>query len=547
MLKKIGFVLLIFIIIFLQACDNNPNTNISASSNPTTLTLYSEDLNLYDQGFSNPISKAITEKTDVTLNILYPTEGVSDKIDLMITSGDYPDLIMIKDTQKLVDASAYMDLRPLIEAYGPNLKKLYGDYYNRLKFSLEDESIYVLPTKPVDEERLEPILGFQLQHAVVQALGYPELKTLEDYEKAIKRYMAMFPTIDGQKTIGITMVMDDWRWLISLGNFSAFATGLPDDGNWYINPETYEATYRFLRPEEKEYFRWLNHIYHEGLIDPDSFVQDFDAYSAKIASGRVLGLIDAKWQYDYGESILRSLGKESRMYGQYPIQLDETTKAADFRDIGYMAGYGIGISKDCEDPVAAIKFLDFMASDQGHILRFWGLEGEHYYYQEDGTRTIYDDQMKLRIEDPEYFKRTGINTYAYPFPMWGLGKKDATGNYYNPDSMVLKNNHTDIEMDVLKNYGVDSWKDLYPTEDELPVSLWGQAWDIPIPSEGNLRLQLDACDEIMKKGLVKAILADSQDFDKVWANIMSQLNEAGVHEMGQAFTELILDRIELWQ
>jgi putative aldouronate transport system substrate-binding protein len=546
MFRKVCIFICLFLTFFIQACDENTQSSSEGVLSPISLSLYSEDLNLYDQGFSNPIAKAITSETGVSLNILYPTEGVSEKIDLMITSGDYPDMIMIKDTQKLVDAGAYMDLRPLIEKYGPNLKKLYGDYYNRLKFSLEDESIYVLPTKPVDEVRLEPIMGFQLQHAVVRALNYPKLETMQDYENAIKRYMTMYPRINGEVTIGITMVIDDWRWLISLGNFSAFATGLPDDGNWYIDPETYEATYRFLRPEEKEYFRWINHIYHEGLIDPDSFVQDFDAYTAKIASGRVLGLIDAKWQYSYGESLLKASGKEDRMYGQYPIQMDETTKAADFRDIGYMAGYGIGLSKDCEDPVAAIKFLDFMASDQGHILRFWGIEGENYYY-EDGERKLYDDQLSERITDPEYFKRTGINTYAYPFPMWGLGKKDSTDNYYNPESLLLQRDQSEIEKNILKQYGATKWSDLYPSSEELPKSLWGQAWDIPIPSEGDLRFQLEACDEIIKKGIVKAILSKPEGFDDHWAMIINDLEAAGVHEMGQIFTKLILDRINLWQ
>jgi len=544
MLKKMILIGMIFSSILSISCESKSDVD-SLTSEQITLTMYSEDLNLDDRGFVNPVAKAITEATGVSLNILYPTESVSDKIDLMITSGDYPDMIMVKDTYKLVDANAYIDLGPLIEEHAPNLKKLYGDYYNRLKFSNEDQSIYVLPTKPVDEKRHEPIMGFQLQHEVVRALNYPPLNTLKDYENAIKRYMRMYPEIDGEKTIGISMVTDDWRWLISLGNFSGFATGLPDDGNWYIHPETYQASYRFLREEEKEYFRWLNHMYHEGLIDPDSFVQTFDAYTSKIASGRVLALIDAKWSYNYGETLLRAAGKEERMYGQYPIQLDESTVAADFRDIGYMAGYGIGLSKDCQDPVAAIKFLDFMASDQGHLLRLWGIEGENYYY-EDGIRNIYPEQIEMRLSDPDYFKRTGVRIYTYPFPMWGLGKKDDSGNYYNPDSLLLEHEYTRIEKEVLSNYNVKSWADLYATEDELALSIWGQAWDIPIPSESKVRLQLELCDNILKNALVLAIISQPDEFDSIWEKLILDLKNAGVDEMGEAFTEIILKRIELW-
>lgn len=534
----------------LVGCENDSISDIDQvlndEGNDIVLTMYSEDYKMEFDSFSSPVGKAITEKTGTILDIQYPTEGISEKIDLMIASSVYPDLIMAKDTHKFVDAGAYIDLRPLLDEYGPNIKNLYGDYLNRLQFSLEDPSIYVLPQRPVDEVVWEPEMGFQLQHAVVKALRYPKLETLDDYESAIREYIKMYPEINGEPTIGISFVIDDWRWKISLGNAAGFATGNPDDGNWHIDPMTFEASYRFLRPEEKEYYRWLNHMYHEGLIDPDSFVQKYESYIAKIASGRVLGLIDAKWQYEYGESLLRENGLYENMYGRYPIQLDKTTKAADFRDVGYIGGYGIGISKDCEDPIAAIKFLDFMASDEGHILRLWGIEGEHYDEQ-NGIRQISPEEMNKRLTDSDYFKKTGKAVYAYPFPIWGKGKMDDTGNYYNPDSQdIVMDNYTEVEKEVLQAYGVETWADLYPSSGELPNSQWGEAWDIPIPSDSSIRYQLQACDDIMREGLVKAILSDPEDFDEIWEEILSQLNKANVYSMGNEFTKLVKARIELW-
>lgn len=42
-------------------------------------------------------------------------------------------------------------------------------------------------------------------------------------------------------------------------------------------------------------------------------------------------------------------------------------------------GYGISITTDCEDPVRAIKFLDWLSSDEGQVLRNWGIERETLY------------------------------------------------------------------------------------------------------------------------------------------------------------------------
>lgn len=65
----------------------------------------------------------------------------------MVASGDFPDIVSPKgELSKLVEAGAMLDLTDLIEQHAPNLKKLYGNYMNRLKYSNEDQAIYVLPT-----------------------------------------------------------------------------------------------------------------------------------------------------------------------------------------------------------------------------------------------------------------------------------------------------------------------------------------------------------------------------------------------------------------
>ena len=125
---------------------------------------------------------------------------------------------------------------------------------------------------------------------------------------------------------------------ISVTNPAFLTTGAPDDGEYYIDPKTNEATYHFRRPEEKEYFRWLNHMNAIGLLDPETFVQKNDQYNAKIASGRVLGLIDQDWDYGDGEKALKAAGKFDRSYGHYPVTMSEEFKDHSFQPTGFMSG-----------------------------------------------------------------------------------------------------------------------------------------------------------------------------------------------------------------
>ena len=107
-------------------------------------------------------------------------------------------------------------------------------------------------------------------------------------------------------------------------------------------------------------------------------MQKYDQYIAKIASGRVLGLIDQDWDFQDGENALKAEGKFEYGYGHYPVTLTEEFKDTSFWPVGFSPGWGVGITVDCPDPVRAIKFLDFLASEEGQILDNWGIEGKHY-------------------------------------------------------------------------------------------------------------------------------------------------------------------------
>lgn len=548
LIKKSLFTLSVISVGGLMACSNDPVSMEDEDPDAEiTLSLFGADMHSQWDNMQSPVSEVVKEETGVTINAEFDVNGGDQKISLMAASGDYPDLIMPKgNASTLVDSGALLDLTDLIDEHAPNLKAIYGDYFDRLKWSNEDEAIYILATPPVDQTYWQPATGFMLQHDVVQELGYPDIRTVDDFEEAIRSYKELYPTIDGQPTIGLSLLADDWRILISTTDPAAFATGSTGDGEFYVNPDTYEAQLHYRRSEEKEYFRWLNHMNDEGLLDPESFVQKYDQYLAKISSGRILGLIDSDWQVGEAQRALREAGMQERMHGMYPVTLNEDFKHPNFQETGYLGGWGIGISVDCENPVRAIKFLDFLASDEGQILQNWGIEGEHYTI-EDGKRVISEEEMTERDNNANYQKETGIGVMKGFAPAYGDGVEDSTGQTFTIASPEqIKESYTDAEKDVLAAYDAELWKDLYPQEDEFTPKPWGAAYNISVPSGSNLELILQRCLDITKRKVPEAILANPDDFDRVWDEFMSELESAGVDEAEKEYTELIKNRVELW-
>jgi putative aldouronate transport system substrate-binding protein len=564
--KKVASILMIGALLVTAGCGksdsantNNPaastssgtgeNTSSKEDLTPMTITFAAGDNNPLWDNMQSEVGKLITQKTGISIKAQFPIGGSdTDMFALMVASDEYPDLVAAKGSaRKLKDAGALIDLAPLIEEHAPNLKKLYGKYMNRLRWSNDDHGIYILPTSGVDQHYFKAGAGFELQHGVLKELGYPQIKTVKDYENALKAYYDKHKTTaDGQPIIPLSLNAGEWQILITTTNPAVATTGAPDEGEFFIDPKTYEAKFHYLRPEEKEYFRWLNHMHDIGLLDPESFVQKYDQYKAKVASGRVLGLIDADWDYANEEAVLKKDGKFDQTYAHFPVTFNESYKRYDFQSSGLLTGMGLSITKDAKDPVRIIKFLDYLASDEGQVLINWGIEGKHYKV-ENGKRVIPDDILNMKVNDNEKFKKTtGVDMYRFG-PGYGDGVKDPTGNYYTtvfPEQ--LEKEYTQADKDTLAAYNIKYYKDLWPSEDEFPVRPWGAAWDISLETGSDADVIFQKCEDIMKKRVPQAILAKPEQFDAIWDSFMKDLDKAGVNKLNEEFTKLVKDRVKLW-
>jgi len=535
---------------------NNTGTNVSQNAedvpntSPITFTFFGADASPNWNNMQDDVGKVITEKTGVTLNAEYDvgSGGGEQKIAMMAASGEVPDIIFAKGSlSKLVDAGLIIDLTDYIDKYAPNIKKVYSANMNRLKYSNEDQAIYQLPTNVgVDQQYFDAGGGFEIQQRVLKELGYPKIRTVQDFENVLKQYVEKHPTTDGQPTIPLTLNADDWRIMISVTNPAFLATGAPDDGEYYVNPQTYDAMLHYKRPEEKEYFRWLNHMYNEGLLDRDTFVQKDDQYKAKIASGRVLGLIDQEWGYQDAENAVKTAGHDEYTYGHFPVTLTEEYEDHSFQSAG-VDGYGIAITTACKDPVRAIQFLDWMSSDEGQVLRNWGVEGKQYNV-ENGVRVLPADVQERKVTDNTNFtKESGIGLYLIFGARYGDGVKDPSGNYfttYFPEQIVA--DYTNAEKETLAAYGATTWKDLFPSETAFPPKEWGALYNMPVPTDGDYQVIFQKTQDIIRKKIPEAVLAKPADFDAIYDGFIEDLNKAGAEKMEAEYTQLVKQRVSLF-
>ena len=527
-----------------EASSSGETADDADDKSPITFEYFNADGK--NGNWDNPVAKAITEATGVTLDVSYPVASQGDAkedIALMIANDEYPDMIYAKGSATdLYQAGALIDMTDLIEKYGPNIKKMYGAEMEKLKWSQDDPGIYQLSYAGVNQKTLTTGGSCQIQWAALKENDYKYPKTLDEYEKMIKSYLAAHPkTEDGLDMIGITMSASDWHWMITLGNPAGLiADASPDNGQWIIDDE-YNVHYKHVTDEEKEYFKWLCRMYNEGILDPNFATQTDDDYIAKVASGRVVAITDAEWHYSQCEATLVADGKVDQTYVGLPVTLreDQVEKALLYQ--GTTVGWCIGITKSCEDPVRAIQFLDYLCSYEGQILYHWGIEGENYFLDDDGQPYRTDEEVAKAQSDPDYAKNTGIDNYT-GFPIYGTGSYSEDGFPYTPTTKesVIANYNT-AEKEGCEAMGFEMLTDMFAQPEEFDLLPYSALWAYQQPQE--LAEKQTILDEIAWPGLVKCVTGTEDEFDGNWESMVQELTDNGLADAEEAMTEFLATKL----
>lgn len=507
--------------------------------------------------FDNPVAKVITEKTGVYLEFEIEVGDPMGKYALMASSGTYPDLIKMSDPramEMMIQAGALVKLDKYIDEYGSDIKKFYGNLFSRLRYSKEDPSIYTFGSGGIYKNPTPATYwdnGFHLQHGALKALNYPQVKSLEDFENAIKEYLKMSPkTPEGQKRIGLTLITaDGWRHFISLTNPANYANGRPDNGEWVVDGKDLSVKIHYKTEGTKEYFRWLNKLYNDGILDTESFTQNYDTYKSKIASGRVVGLIDGFWQFFQSVYSLRDAGKGECTYMSFPVLRDPANmKWMASQSDGNVNVTGIGITKSCKNPEKIVNFFNYLATEEAQILKEWGIENVNYTVV-DGKRVRNPKDVEEDMKDSTFCGRTGVKLYARGDMEWlqyGNGAKDSKGNIiWSEDPQPFIDAYTQFEKDTLAKYGVTNYVAMFPPFDSMPPRPYGSAASASAKSE-EAKVAMAKVNEFVLKDIAAAIMGKTSEFDANWDKFMKHLEGARVDIVEKEISQQLRDRVELW-
>ena len=138
----------------------------------------------------------------------------------------------------------------------------------------------------------------------------------------------------------------------------------------------------------KEFLKYANSLYSQGLIDPVSFSQDGDTLKTLLNGETTIVGVFA------GTSTSRlTAGSARRENHEYaPMFLDNPAKPGytTFRYMKTMPDQAMFITKDCAYPETAFRIADYMCSEKMTVWSRWGEEGSDWLAPAGDTVGMYE-------------------------------------------------------------------------------------------------------------------------------------------------------------
>lgn len=415
-----------------------------------------EELNWYD---------VAEERTGITVEYVDGPEEIADtynEVDQRLASGTLPDATMCKLSQAKVYGSqgAFVDLAPYLEEYAPNyLAYIEANPQYKAYVTDENGAIYgLVKESPIFAD----LIGYRADHFEKAGIDPAFVKTIDDFTEALRTLKAYYGA-DNPNYYPLSGRESALRFASWFGA-AAYVDEDSSGGIYY----GHEKDNCFDIKAEGAY-RWIETMktwYDEGLINP-SWVEGTNGegdWESQTIEGNASVFYD---YYNRAEWFMSNGGPD--VDPDYDMQVldflqDENGNTIPVPTSVLLNGDNcIAVSSACDEETIAtiLRFTDYFYTEEGIDLANWGVEGESYQVNSDGTKEYIVDYTE------EENKPAGEKKWSFLSDRLTVCKPvDQTAFYtWNTDLIAEAANRCFVEENLLERPIV-----VYTTEQEEQLS-----------------------------------------------------------------------------
>lgn len=471
------------------------------ASEPITFTLFVDHSWFWFDTWGNePCSRKITELTGVSFDVTRATDG--QQLALMIAGGDLPDIVYTANINIMLDPEICWSYNELVDQYGVDIHATPAAIANN---TAADGNYYCLLNSYTSQEAIDAgttllspgTTSLAYRTDIYEAIGSPELNTIEDLENCLIAAKEAFPDI-------VPLLIDP-------GYLSYFAGQLGVKGNPGIGYDADNNPVYGLNVDGiKDYYALLNRFAREGLIPDETLTYNFDRFAEIRNSG--LSFMQVR---SAGEAIEANAAAMNAGTGYtWKLLTHELSDNAIVNPSTGIGWSGTFITKNCKDPQRAIEFMSWCRSDEGRKLCSWGIEGVDWEYNEQG-QTVYTDAIH------QAFNEGKTKQDDFGIAVWIFGDQGDENAFVDYSAT---NEHSVDQIERLRSAVAHTkvMSELY----------------FCTPKEGEMLNIFNALENMRASEEMNVIFAESEEaFEAAWENMQNQAEQLGISTLNAWMSE----------
>ena len=424
----------------MTACQGNNNVVINEPislplEEKATMTWWLAWDNVYAPEYStladHPFFQWMEEQTNIHIDFVVPTaKGISDALSeytSKIASGVLEDMVTHhwfvpelsgSTLDSAVSDGLYTDLTEYVDVQMPNFKQMQQTYavINKGLYTPEGRIIYIPKLTGVEDNDKAPVTeGLVIRKDMLDELQLDVPVTVDDWTNVLQKLKTQLgvqtPFNIGSMGLAPTVVGD------------AFITCYGQAFEMYIN-EDGKLSYGAIEEGTYRYAVMMHDWFQQELVGNTDISRE-DKLTDNYASwgGYVDEIVNLKNSNPQNPNY-------NLVAAPYPVlnEGDTLDLRSTYMPVGNKEINSIYVTQDCRNPALACKWIDQFFTEEAFNRASYGVEGEDYTRNEDGTIQFTD---KI-LNDPDG-ARYGVERNCYLGSMWA--DRDVLVNYvYGQDA-----------------------------------------------------------------------------------------------------------------
>ncbi len=332
-----------------------------------------------------PVWEGIQKRTNIKIN--WDVTASKQYVEVMklrvgAGGGKLPDIMFLPNGLSLAELGGEGTILPLEEyiANSENILKAYEEFPNVKALTSADGHIYSVNT--LNESAYFAPYCFIIRKDWLERLNLEVPESIDDWMTVLRAFRDQDANGNGDTNDEVPFSAGGHAWYTTYWA-NAWGLHLFQSDGWYPD-ENGKMQYEFISDEAKEFYTWLNAFYEEKLLDEEFLtLGDENKLYEKVARNEVGAFTAYPSRIATLEAALAANGVEDAEL--IPVIPPQGPYAQMTEVVGDMTVNGYVVTNSCKRPDVAVALMDYMMSEEGKELMNFGIEGDTYVKENDGT------------------------------------------------------------------------------------------------------------------------------------------------------------------